>query len=620
VTRYAADSRDRVRDAVDMIRLVEPKVDMLRRAGVNSYFGRCPFHDENTPSFHIRPDEKHYHCFGCAESGDPFDFVMATEGLDFIGALESLADRFGVALQTEDEDPEAAARRQRRERLYSLLTRTATFYERMLWQSREGETARRYLLEERGLSEDGLRRFRVGLSPLAWDRVLVGSRQAGFSDEEMLAAGLIQRSKRDATKLFDRFRAQVMFPTADSRGRVIGFGARKLPGDEREWLGKYVNTAEGDIYSKRSVLYGIQEARSAASKAGRMVLAEGYTDVIALHQAGVQNAVGIMGTSLTREQVAELVRLVKVLELCLDADSAGQEAMARAAQLCAETGLELRVVALPSGADPGDLIRRAGPQALADRVRTSVPYVVFEVGRTLDGADLASAEGRDAAIATLAPALARVPESILRDELLREVAGRVAIPESRLVALLGRHASEGPSRQPEPSRAPRPGPGAGEGAGGADPGPAPAPARIPRLVELGVKTERDYIVMCLVAGEIGRQEMSRIDPDRLISSAVLRRALRSLSGQGMLTDPGSDAEMSAVIDDLESRAATAVSAGREVSVEGLEHARLLLELASVDRDLERAKAAGQGIAQLARRRQEIRTEIGGVVARLERAL
>jgi DNA primase len=624
VSRYTSDSRDRVRDAVDMVRLVESKLE-LRRAGVDSYFGCCPFHDERTASFHVRPDEKHYHCFGCSESGDPFDFVMATEGLDFKGALESLADRFGVTLETVDEDPEAATRRARRERLYSLLTRTATFYERMLWESREGERARAYLLTERGLDADVLRTFRVGWAPDAWDRVLIGSRGAGFSDDEMLAAGLIQRSRKDTQRLYDQFRAQIMFPTADARGRVIGFGGRKLPGDDRDWLGKYVNTREGEVYSKRAVLYGIDEARGPAAKAGQMVLAEGYTDVIALHQAGVANAVGIMGTSLTREQVSELVRLVSTVVLCLDADNAGQAAMARAAQLCAETGVELRVVALPPGADPGELIKTGGGSALADRVSTSAPYVVFDVERTLARADLSSAEGKDRAIAALAPALSRVPQSVLRDELLRRIAGALGIADTRLATLLDAAGSGGGLAGPPPSRhaaeapgwEPRQSLGTDRGVRGG--------------AELGVNTERAYLAMCLAGGETGRQELARIDPDSLLTSAVLRRAVRRLVGQldvapGVVAvtpeDPAlaaavSDAEVSAAIDDLESRAARAA---RVVRAEELEHARLLLEKARIDRQIHTAMAAGTGVPDLVWQREAIARALRDVAAKLQQPL
>ncbi len=630
MSRYTSDSRDRVRDAVDMVRLIESRVE-LQRKGVDSYMGLCPFHDERSPSFHVRPDEKHYHCFGCSESGDPFDFVMATEGLDFKGALESLADRFGVALETVDEDPEAAARRARRERLYSLLTRTATFFERMFWESREGEPARRYMVEERGLDPAVLRTFRVGWAPEAWDRVLLGSRGAGFSDEEMLAANLIQRSRKDPKKLYDRFRAQIMFPTADARGRVIGFGGRKMPGDDREWLGKYINTAEGELYSKRAVLYGINEARGPAAKAGRMVLAEGYTDVIALHQAGVTNAVGIMGTSLTKEQVSELVRLVGTLELCLDADSAGQAAMARAAQLCAETGLELRVVALPPGADPGETIKTAGPAALRDRVTTSVPYVVFAVERILERADLDSAEGKDRAIALLAPALARVPESVLRDELVRRIAGALGLAEGRLVTLLERAGSGGGLPGPPPSRG-----GGGAPVWAEDPGrpgevPVRAAAVVRNGVELGVTTERDYLAMCLAGGEPGREELAKIDPESLLTSAVLRRAVRRLIGQieispGVVAvapeDPQfgtevSEEQVAVAVEDLEARAARA---GRVVSAEELEHARLLLELARVERQLQTAKLAGEGVADLAWQRQQVREALGRVTARMQRQL
>src|SRR5258708_6754984 len=174
-----------------MLALVSSRTE-LRRAGVDSYFGLCPFHSERTPSFHVRPDEKHYHCFGCQASGDPFDFVMQTEGLDFKGALESLAGRFGVQLQTEAEDPEAASRRERRDRLHTLLARASAYYARYLWESGEAAPAREYLLG-RGLDEQILKAFRVGYAPSAWDRILLASRRAGFSEEELLAVGLVQR-------------------------------------------------------------------------------------------------------------------------------------------------------------------------------------------------------------------------------------------------------------------------------------------------------------------------------------------------------------------------------------------------------------------------------------------
>src|SRR6201995_956301 len=413
-----------------MLALISARLS-LRAAGVNSYFGLCPFHDERTESFHVRPDEKHYHCFGCQESGDPFDFVMQTEGLDFKSAMEALADRFGVQLETEDEDPGAAARRQRRERLHALLDRVTTYYARYLWEAREAESARSYLLG-RGLAEVTLKEFRVGYAPSAWDRVLLASRRAGYSDEELLAVGLAQRSKSRPGSIFDRFRERIMFPAVDARGRVHGFGARRMR--DNQGGAKYLNTSDGELYHKREVLFGIDLARAPAAKAGRMILVEGYTDVLALHQAGIRNAVGIMGTSLTEEQIRELERVVKILELCLDADRAGQAAMLRASRLAAGRELELRVVPLPDGTDPAELIEREGAEALRSRVEGSVPFVVFHVERILARPYPRSAEGRDKAFMELQPVLRDLPRSGLGEDVLRRVAGRLELSERRLEA------------------------------------------------------------------------------------------------------------------------------------------------------------------------------------------
>ena len=409
MSRFTADSRDRVRDAVDMIAVVSDHTE-LRRAGASEYVGRCPFHDERTPSFGVNPIEKVYYCFGCQASGDVFTFVMETEGLDFPGALQTLADRFGVELETEEEDPGAAARRQRRERLQSLLGRASAYYARYLWEAREASGAREYLLG-RGLREETLKEFRVGYAPSPWDRILTASRRAGFSDEELLTVGLAQRSQNRPGQIYDRFRERIMFPSTDARGNVIGFGARAMRDNQRP---KYLNTAEGELYHKRRVLFGLDRARAAAARAGTVILVEGYTDVLALHQAGLGNAVGIMGTALTEEQIAELERLAKVLLLCLDSDRAGQDAMLRAAQLTDRRKLELRVVPLPDGTDPADLIEREGGDALRERVQASVPFVAFHVDRILERHDTRSAEGRDRAFGELQPALGGPAEERVR--------------------------------------------------------------------------------------------------------------------------------------------------------------------------------------------------------------
>ena len=241
MARYSADAKEQVRDAVDMVDLVSSRTE-LRRAGANRFEGLCPFHEERTPSFGVDPVKKVYHCFGCGAGGDVFTFVQETEGLDFVGALEHLADRYGIELQREEEDPRAAERRRQRDRLYELLERATAFYERYLWDSDEAAAAREYLAGRR-LEEATLREFRVGYAPSAYDRMLRAARQAGFSNREAYDAGLAQRSKGQG-QLYDRFRRRIMFPLTDHRGRVLGYGARHA-GDAQG--PKYLNTPEGDL-------------------------------------------------------------------------------------------------------------------------------------------------------------------------------------------------------------------------------------------------------------------------------------------------------------------------------------------------------------------------------------
>ena len=590
MTRYTDDSRERVREAVDMVALVSARTE-LRRAGVNSYFGICPFHEERTGSFHVSPDERLYHCFGCQASGDAFKFVMETEGVDFSGALETLAQRFGVELRVEAEDPQAAARRERRDRLQALVDRAAVYYARYLWEAREASDAREYLLG-RGLREETLRKFRVGYAPSAWDRMMLASRRAGFTDEELLTVGLAQRSKQRPGQVFDRFRGRIMFPSADQRGRVVGFGARAMRDSQRP---KYLNSAENELYRKREQLFGIDLARSAAARAGRMILVEGYTDVLALHQAGLSNAVGIMGTSLTEEQVGILERVVSVLELCLDADRAGQDAMLRAARLAESRKLELRVVPLPEGTDPADLIERDGADALRSLVEQSAPFIVFQVERILERTDIRTAEGRDRALAELRPVLAEQPPSLLLEDLLRRVAGQLDLSEKRLASLI---AESGRARSV--ARVP---------------GPPSAP-----VIDEVVRAEREFLTLCVSLPADGERMLVSIDPEQVLTTEPLRRAAGHLVGRlaSPLADlPRDDEQLATTVADLVARAG---SAG-PVSVEELEHARLLLELGRIERAIRRARGAGSSeIPDLAREREQIREQIRAVTGRMERAV
>ncbi|MGH2980022.1 MAG: DNA primase, partial [Solirubrobacterales bacterium] len=341
MSRVTSETIERVRSAADMVEVVSGHTE-LRRQGAR-WLGLCPFHDERTPSFSVDPVEKLYYCFGCQAGGNIFTFLEEKEGLDFRDAVEQLADRYGVELEydTGGRDDE---RRRERERLVELLSKTATFYGRYLWDSREAGRARDYL-EGRGLGREVLEEFGVGFAPSAWDRVLTSALRAGFSEAEIQAAGLGQRGRRG---LYDRFRSRIMFPLRDARGRVLGFGARAMRANQHP---KYVNSPEGPVYRKGRSLFGIDRARQHATREGRVFVVEGYTDVLALHQGGFRNSVASMGTALTDEQVGELARLAREVVLAFDADASGQEAMVRAQVAAAGRGVSLKVARLPDDKD-----------------------------------------------------------------------------------------------------------------------------------------------------------------------------------------------------------------------------------------------------------------------------
>jgi DNA primase len=596
VALYTSDSKDRVRDAVDFVELVSARTD-LRRAGPARYEGLCPFHDDRTPSFGIDPAQKVYHCFGCQASGDVFTFVQETEGVDFKGALELLSERYGVELEREEEDPREAERRQRRSRLLELLARTSAYYERYLWESSEAAHARDYL-KERGLGEEVLKAFRVGYAPSAWNRVLLASRSGGYSEQELYVTGLAQRSKQN-NQPYDRFRSRIMFPLADIRGRVLGFGARAMSEEQRP---KYLNTSDNDVYHKGLHLYGADLARADAARAGQVILCEGYTDTIALHQAGMRNAVGLMGTALTSEQVGELARMAQTVLLALDADSAGQEAMLRASSLAARRKLELRVVALPAGSDPAELIQRDGPEAMRAAVEKSVPFVRFRVERVLAAGDHSTPEGRDRMIEQLRPVFATLAPSAMRMELTRMVSSRLALPESLAETLLAQGARPGAAAgdrgRPNGSRS------RASGASGRE------------------DTERAFLALCIASPEEGRQALDSLDVDEHFASELLRRAARRLR-DGSLHEPmsGDAARVGDLDEDPELKALLAeliVEAGREQAHPAmLEVQRLQLQLARMDREIQRARGAGRGdVSALAQEKAQVKREFDRAYSRV----
>jgi len=495
VARITQDSLDRVRAAASIVDVVSAHTD-LRKQGAR-YTGLCPFHDERTPSFSVNPSENLYYCFGCQAGGDVFTFLQEKEGLDWREAVEQLADRYGIELALEAEDSQEEARRRERDRLYEVLQKTATFYERYLWESAEAEKARDYLAG-RGLGREVLEQFGVGFAPSAWDRVLMRALSAGFTERELHDAGLIQRSRRGG--FYDRFRERIMFPLRDARGRVLGFGARAMRDNQPP---KYVNSPESYVYRKGRSLFGIDIARAHATRAGQAIVVEGYTDVLALHQGGVQNAVASMGTALTDEQIGELARLGREVILAFDADSSGQEAMLRVQEAAGRRRLVLKVVRLPDDKDPNDLLLEGGSEAFLERLKEATSFLEFQVQTVIDRADLSSPAGKDAALAELGPVFAGTDPSVERDELMRLVADRLDLSEHLLAPLMSRPSPRFPrveaqSRTEGQSRA-----------GGA--------------ATRAERWERIFLAMCVSSGDRGREYLEQLTDEHL-SSDVLRRA------------------------------------------------------------------------------------------------
>ena len=580
---FTKDTIDRVRDAVDMVQLVGEKTD-LRRVGTR-WTGLCPFHDERTPSFSVNAEEKLYYCFGCGEGGDAFKFVQQTEALEFQEAVELLAERSGVRVEREEDDPAAEQRRRRRERLHSLLDRAASFYSAYFRDSAEARPARDYLAS-RGLSDDVLDEFRVGYSPSAWDRMLLGARKSGFTEEELIAAGLAQRGRGGA--LYDRFRGRIMFPLADARGKVLGFGARQM-GEGRG--PKYLNTSENDLYHKGRQLFGIDVARREAMRSARFVVVEGYTDVLALHQAGIREAVAIMGTAMTQEQLAELAKIGDssrrgTVYLALDADRAGRDAMLRAARLAEDRGVDLRVIDMPEGADPADLVGENGAKSFVERMERAVPMIEFQVGRVLADADLETPSGRDQALGEARKLISAVPErTATRDALVREVADRLDVPVDYVIA--SPTAPVGTSAPALPAQA--------------SPG------------ELALRAEREFLTRCLSSGEVGREYLSRPADDQF-STDLLRRARDHLVlhfDDPLAALPEDDPALGALVNDVAHAAHELPPTAEPV----LRMSILQLEQRRIDREIRRASQDGDHArkSQLAAAEQKVRDELGTVM-------
>jgi DNA primase len=425
----------------DIIEVIGSRVQ-LKRAG-REYKACCPFHDEKTPSFTVSPDKQFYHCFGCGAHGTALGFVMEYDHASFVEAVEDLASRAGLEVPREGG---AAAPAQPHDELYVALERAGLFYR----QSLSGEGRAREYLAGRGLSADIIQRFGIGYAPARWDALI--DRYGTTEDERqvLLRAGLVIERQPDAERgkapgFYDRFRDRVMFPIRDTRGRSIGFGGRVLDGSEP----KYLNSPETELFHKGRELYGLFEARQATRSLQRLLVVEGYMDVVSLHQAGITYAVATLGTATTPEHLQRIFRLVGEVVFCFDGDRAGRAAAWRALENAVgevKQGRQVRFLFLPDGQDPDSLVQAEGAEAFEARLADALPLSDYLIRELSSRADVASVDGRAKLVEMARPLLRRIPSDVYRELLVAQLAEVIRMPAGRLAELLETDAA--PSASP----------------------------------------------------------------------------------------------------------------------------------------------------------------------------
>lgn len=459
---------DAVRDRARIDEIVSAHVT-LKPAGVGSMKGLCPFHDERTPSFHVRPGVGRWHCFGCGEGGDVISFVQKVDGLTFTEAVEYLADRVGIQLRYEESGRGSGAPRPReepgrRQRLLEAHRVAAQYFAEQLMGP--GAAAARGFLAERSFDRSDAERFGVGYAPTGWDNLQRHLQGRGFTQAELVASGLMSQGQRG---VYDRFRGRLMWPIRDVTGEIVGFGARRLY--EEDQGPKYLNTPETSLYKKSHVLYGIDQAKREIAKQKRVVVVEGYTDVMAAHLSGVTTAVATCGTAFGTDHARIVRRLLgdttagggmqlasgatvggEVI-FTFDGDAAGQKAAVRAFGEDQRFYAQTFVAVEPSGMDPCELRMARGPDAVRALVDGRQPLFEFVVRTTLDSFDLDTAEGRVGALRAAAPIIAGIRDAALRPEYARMLAGWIGMDADRVrqeVSAASRRTTPGPVRTARP--------------------------------------------------------------------------------------------------------------------------------------------------------------------------
>jgi DNA primase len=415
----AGSFADRVKQQSDIVRVIGDYV-RLKKSGQN-FSGLCPFHQEKTPSFSVSPVKQMYYCFGCGKGGDVFQFVMELEKAPFPDAVRTVAEKCGIAIpKPRERSPEERRENQQRTSLVDMHREAAAFFSKHLLISAEGKAALGYL-EDRGLDRESITRFGIGFAPSGGDALCRALKQK-FAEKDLEVSGLVGRDQ--SGRFYDRFRRRIMFPISNEAGKVIAFGGRAM-GDD---MPKYMNSPETPIYSKSNTLYHLDRAKEALRHSDFAVLVEGYMDAIAVARAGIGNVVASCGTSLAEPQIKLLSRFTQRIVVNYDPDTAGQAATERSLTLLLEKEFDVRVLALPGGADPDKFIKEQGVDAYAKLLTNSPPYLDYLISRARQ-MDRTTAQGKVAALNFLMPYVQRLPNRLLRSEWATRIASELRVDE-----------------------------------------------------------------------------------------------------------------------------------------------------------------------------------------------
>jgi DNA primase len=412
----------------DIVDVIDSRVQ-LKKTG-HEYQACCPFHNEKTPSFTVSPDKQFYHCFGCGAHGSALGFLMDYEHMEFVEAVEELAS--GVGLEVPREKGQGGEERSY-QALYEVMEKVTQFYTEQLRKHEDASRATDYL-KNRGLSGEIAAQFEVGFAPEGWDNLKTAMEKKGVSSEHLVEVGMLV--KKDGGGFYDRFRDRIMFPIRDTRGRVIAFGGRQLGTDDKS--PKYLNSSETPIFHKGRELYGLYQARKSERKLERLLVVEGYMDVVSLAQFGVRNTVATLGTATTKDHLERLFRVVPQAVFCFDGDRAGKQAAWRALENALPVlseGRQINFMFLPDGEDPDSLVRKEGKEAFEERVVAAMPFSDYFFGELAKSADISTTEGRARLVEKSRPLLNKLPDSVFKTMMATRLAEIAHIDASALSGL-----------------------------------------------------------------------------------------------------------------------------------------------------------------------------------------